>query len=1008
MLEGLTKEEKKVVLKKHPLELEKEIKRSYWEYWKTDDNSSYLKSYSEAGYYDGIGLKSKDGQRVLKIPRLKLWLTKTRWYQAFFCVVIGALLFFFCYLFLRDIGDIKHILSILPSGFSAKGKFLHSWNGPVMLILCLLAPPAVWIFIVTGIKVALYPTWRQKQLHAKSAVDIQSENIIKNRAKYGTLQFEDIIDQIGPGKKYNITVYDDPKTLNANLGWLIKAGVTNDPTEISIAKKGYFTSRMWTERPKDIINPLIEHYASSNKVTDKSYVMYAISISIDKLHVFNEGSTGSGKTQCYVKPETIHILRNNQYPSLLLTCKSGDEQVTVNQAKCLDIPVKHIQLDAPGKSIAYNPLFIPYLYHKMGRQLKYGTVSADPVINHTPYEYEQQYDIEIRKKGTYYIESLKDISSKEDLIKKLGTFTHDEQGVDRYLKGWEKPTITLFDMCQHFKNWENKDYVIMNISKHFLFSPRLEYWTEERKKTASKWYRYGNWIFESRDEYNNNRERLISTMDSSFSSAVDSVITNVLNEEKNPTQDAFWTNQVRIFLRLFIRSYFDIIEMGELGNHKMVLTDTFLNIPALCEWLSFYGQSVKKMQELADPFLMNIVPTIKSEASQFHFSDNTFSSIQGSINAVTQYYNLKSPLLPIISRNDFNPLEFGIKQMLMVITTDNDSDALANILLKDIAGQLMGCCNFIMSNYRDKAGQATMPRPVRFVIDEAGSGAPIPWSTVNAIATKGRSQRVLEDLYYQTNAQVKTQYPKEQGALDILLDNLQLKRCIKSSAEDSLRAWESILGRGIATSKSSIDKKEELAGAGRESPYFNADFIRNKPDWNVLIKSMNDKTMDVSSCPIFPTHFQEILKSEAEKHKTNEVKSRGVTAGNYHQLYFIPFQEILNELKENVKVVYNFCVMFINLVVDTTPPSSEQMRYQNAYEDQSSPSLPPFAKRFSPQSVESNINIADDVRADFEQHKKERISGPAEAFTNVDTSTPIADQYDSTSSNEIFNNNTNE
>ena len=64
--------------------------------------------------------------------------------------------------------------------------------------------------------------------------------------------------------------------------------------------------------------------------------------------------------------------------------------------------------------------------------------------------------------------------------------------------------------------------------------------------------------------------------------------------------------------------------------------------------------------------------------------------------------------------------------MLLCITTNNNESAKANILLKDIVGQVTNCCNFICTNYQDAAGKNTMPRPIRIIADEAGSGAPIP------------------------------------------------------------------------------------------------------------------------------------------------------------------------------------------------------------------------------------------------------------------------------------------
>lgn len=968
---NLTKEEKQLMAKNQDEEVSKDLKKSYYEYWTKED---YLKSYTPNGYPDGKGLKTKDGQKTLRVPRWKLQIHSMQYWMPFAMVFFAVLFWFVVFLLTKNkstsMGDIIKV----------KGN----WNPWLCLGLSVAAFEGVWFWFVTMFKLLFYIPYRKKKLRSKSQVEIQTSNVEKMRKKYGTLSYEEILPDLGPGKHFNVTVLEDATSLHNNFGWIIKCGLTNIPGEISLAKKGLLSKRMWEERPNQLLEKYIKSWKENNEVPDKSYVFYIVSNSDESLHAYSEGDTGSGKTESFASPESIWILRHQSKPSVLFTCKGGDELSTIHQAKALNLPIQHIKLDMPGSSDSYNPLFIPWLYHRLKCQIQF-TGRPTLIQNNTPYDYEQQFDIEICKKGHHQIELIPNISTKQELIDELAKFTRNTS-VENIMPKWKDVSISLQDMVNVFKSWEDNNYSIVNIKQHFLFSPRIDFWTLEKKKTTHKWYLCGNWIFETLEEFNHKKDQLVSTMESEFASALESVITSMMNEDQRVSQDSFWNDQVRLFLKLFVGSYFDMIELGDFTNKQYTLSDNYLNLPALCEWLSFYGKSAQVANTLADPAYMLAIPTIKQYASNLKFSDNTFQSIQGSINAVTQYYNLKSPLLPIITKNDFNPLWIGLHQMLLVITTNNDQDAKANILLKDVAGQVMSCCNFLSTCNNNK-----IPTQVRIIADEAGSGAPIPWATINAVATKGRSKGIKESMYYQTNGQIATQYPKVQNAQDILFGNLKLQRCIKSSAEQSLKTWESILGKGFATVQTDVDKSSELHGATQDTPFFSAEYIRNKPNWNVLIKIKNLKTIDVTSVPLFPTDLKQQLKIEASKHKSQSFKVKTITAQNYYDNCFVPFDKLLEAIKKNVHESYNFCVQFDELVSQMSTSSEEDG--ENATEKMHLP----FGARFAPSSTLQDFNTNESYLKALQAHQA-KLSVQSGGI-------PVTDENTGVTSTETLSNN---
>lgn len=877
----------------------------FWSWFNKDYYFSFYKNLKDA-----INPETEVGKEFKKHPthskiRRSIW--HARYIGFLLAWALAFLVFIFIYIANFSV-EFKYLFAIKEAGWEQVGHkaIWHiSWNGGLYLgLLIALATLAYYLFLELFL-IAYYVPYFKQMRDRKTESEKQLELIQKLRKEEGSLNWENFSKMLGKGKPFNATMYPikgknfDPLTsLHENLGWVVKTGITNDPEEIALLQQGLINQRMWEETSDEGVIPHINNFINNKDKADENYVFYIVSCSINKLHCLSEGDTGSGKTESFAIPEGIHILRSKEKPSLLFTCKGGDEVPLTNQAKVLNVPTLHIKLNSPASSDSFNPLYLPWIYHMLMCQLKYG-LSPINMTDLTPYEWENQYDIEIRKKDSKLIQSIQNIATKEELVEKLHYFTQDIT-VYSFVKDYQDKSISLFELIEKFKTWENSDYIITNIKKHFLFSNRLEYWTLDKKKATKNWWLLGNWIFEDLNDYYSNKDKLLGGIESEFTSSVDSVINNIVNEEKNQSTDAFWNNQTKLISKFFIYTYTEMKELGDFTNHTYTISDNYLNIPGVCEWMSYFGKDLKTFKSLAENGYENYIPTIKQYTSNFNFSDDTFSSIQGSINAITQYYNLKSPMLPIICKNYFNPFDFGLQQTLLVITTNNDESATANLLLKDIFGQISNCCNFIQTNYVDKAGKNTMPFPIRNVIDEAGSGAPIPWASLNNIATKGRSQKVLVSLYYQNFSQVQNQYKTQNRPLNTLLSNLKFTRCIKSSEQDSLNLWSDILGKGFDVSYNDKEKDNPtLRNTKQENPYFNREYILNKPDWQPLEKIANLQTINVASMPFFATAFNQKLRERANSMKVKKMIGSNVNSKNFHDLCYVNFQELLDQLNQN-------------------------------------------------------------------------------------------------------------
>ncbi|MGL4951149.1 MAG: TraM recognition domain-containing protein [Mycoplasma sp.] len=535
-------------------------------------------------------------------------------------------------------------------------------------------------------------------------------------------------------------------------------------------------------------------------------------------HAIVEGATGGGKGESDVWPGLLASMGSIQRPSILFTFKTEKLEYLEYYTNHRNYEYWKMSYDRPNTVAHYNPISLMFTYNKLYRQLAFG--KPEHITEYTPFDFENSFTIRWSTPGTKLHFEKTALLTKKDVLDFIDNFDKEydkeysiENSIFNFekLKGWEE--MTSYNFCISLKHYKSNALKILNTENPFPWYKQGTFpiWNSPlpnsvilKKQAVKDWYRVGNFVYETlEDYYNDLSNRKIDMQEKQKTLGAD-LIALVLKFD--PTQagdknDIWKQFAQKIFVSL-INFYL------EMANYSPLFCEEYFNLPSISlwlntfkntdgpegpenEWIEFWEFMDSKVEKgIFEPF--ESYPPAKEIYGQ---AQQTWSSSLSSLTGALTTYSAGQSLSNIILRDDINPFTFSYRPTLMAISPSQDPTSVQNQIIPLLLTTTESASAAIM-NENIVNDQRKCPNPTLYLLDEAGSGFPPPKKLITNITSLGRSAGKFIALYYQNIYQIdEAKYPGQSEALrKEIFANSYLKKCVHSNAKTDAELWSQEFG----------------------------------------------------------------------------------------------------------------------------------------------------------------------------------------------------------------------